>query len=157
MRIDPNPTRVCVDEVSFHAPLLSETEFRQHLSDVLPIHVLQRSLCIRRTMGRCCRNSGSDRSGAWKLTSSTHTRAVQKTWTIRNRYGQIHTVICMPPTVSLSDGRRLTGLRSLRQRYRSRGCLYLRWRWRQGSGAVASRGSGESQRRRGQSTTLKLL
>ena len=41
----PTPNRGCVDEVSFHAPILSEIEFRQHLSAVLPIHVLQRSVC----------------------------------------------------------------------------------------------------------------
>ena len=101
--------------------------------------------CIWRTAGRCCRNSVSDRSRAWKLTSSTHTRAVQKTWTIRNRYDQIHTVICMPPTVSLSDGRRLTWLRDLRPRYAKEG-LYLGCRWSQASGAVASWCSGEATR-----------
>ena len=40
MRIGPNPTRGCVDEVSFHALLLSEIEFWQHLPAVLQIHVL---------------------------------------------------------------------------------------------------------------------
>jgi hypothetical protein len=40
VRIGPNPTRGCVDGVSFHALLLSEIEFRQHLPAVLRIHVL---------------------------------------------------------------------------------------------------------------------
>ena len=40
MRIGPNPIRGYVDEVSFHALLLSETEFRRHLPAVLQIHVL---------------------------------------------------------------------------------------------------------------------
>ena len=42
----------CVDEVSFHAPLLSEMEFRQHLPAVLSIHVLQGRVWIQRTTGR---------------------------------------------------------------------------------------------------------
>ena len=41
---------------------------------------------------------------------STHLRAVQKTWTIQNRYGHRYVEIRIPPTVSVSDGRRLTGL-----------------------------------------------
>jgi len=67
---------VCVNEVSLHVPLRSELEFRQHLPIVLRIHKLLCNCrtCIGRTTGRCCRNSVSDRSGAWKLTSSTHTR-----------------------------------------------------------------------------------
>jgi len=36
-----------------------------------------------------------------------HPRAVQKTWTIRNRYGYRYAKICIFPTVSLSNGRRL--------------------------------------------------
>ena len=44
---------------------------------------------------------------------STHPRAVQITWTIRNRYGRKYAEIRIPTTVSLSDGRRLTGLRDL--------------------------------------------
>jgi hypothetical protein len=35
-----NPTRNCVDGVSFHVLLRSETEFRQHLPAILRIHVL---------------------------------------------------------------------------------------------------------------------
>ena len=42
---------------------------------------------------------------------STHPRAVQKTWTIRRRYGRKYAEIRISLTVSLSDGRRLTGLR----------------------------------------------
>jgi hypothetical protein len=38
--IGPNPTRGCVDGVSFHALLRSDIEFRQHLPVVLRIHVL---------------------------------------------------------------------------------------------------------------------
>ena len=41
---------------------------------------------------------------------STHPRAVQKMWTIRNRYGHRYAEIHIPPTVSISDGRRLTRL-----------------------------------------------
>ena len=66
--------RGCVVEVSFHAPLRFETVFRHHLSVVLRIHTLPCRTCIGRTAGRCCRNSISDRSGAWKLTSSTNPR-----------------------------------------------------------------------------------
>ena len=64
----------CVDGVSFHALLVSETEFQQHLPVVLRIHNLLARTCIWRTAGRCCRNSVSDRSRAWKLTPSTHPR-----------------------------------------------------------------------------------
>jgi hypothetical protein len=38
--ISPNPTHGCVDGVSFHALLRSETEFQQHLPVVFRIHVL---------------------------------------------------------------------------------------------------------------------
>jgi hypothetical protein len=61
-------TRGCVDEVSFHALLWSETKFRQHLPFALPIHVLERRVCIQRTTGRWCRNSISNPSRTWKLT-----------------------------------------------------------------------------------------
>ena len=44
----------------------------------------------------------------------SHTRAVHKTWTIRNRYGYTYANICIFPMVSLSNGRHLTGLRDLR-------------------------------------------
>jgi hypothetical protein len=64
--------RGCVVEVSFHAPLYFEMVFRHHLSVVLWIHTLPCRTCIGRMTGRCYRNSISDRSGAWKLTSSTH-------------------------------------------------------------------------------------
>ena len=142
MRIGPNPTRGCVDEVSFHAPLLSETEFRQHLPAVLPIHVLQGRVCIRRTTGRCCRNSFPDRSGPWKLTH-------QRIHGLSKKRGQSETDTvadtqrCIPTTVSLSDGRRLTGLRTTT--VSKRGQLYLGWRWRKASGVVASRCSGETK------------
>ena len=63
----------------------------------------------------------SDRSRAWKLTPSTHPRAVQKTWTIWNRYGYRYSKICIFPTVSLSNGRRLTRLRDIRTSYGKRG------------------------------------
>ena len=127
MKIGPNPTRGCVDGVSFHALLLSETEFRQHLPAVLQIHVLAGRLCIRRTTGRCYRNSISDPSRAWKLTPSTHPRVVQKTWTIRNRYCDRYAKICIFSTVSLSNGRRLARLREIRTTYGKRGveCLSL--------------------------------
>ena len=54
---------------------------------------------------------GPDRTIQTK--SSTHQRAVQITWTIQNRYGRRYAEIRIPTTVSLSDGRRLTGLRDL--------------------------------------------
>ena len=127
MKIGPNPTRGCVDGVSFHALLLSETEFWQHLPAVLQMHVLAGRLCIPRTTGRCCWNSVSDLSRAWKLTPSTHPPAVQKTWTIRNRYDYRYAKICIFPTVSLSNGRRLARLRDIRTWYGKRGvgCLTL--------------------------------
>ena len=108
MKISHNPTRWCVDMVGFHDPLLAETKFRQHLPAALQIHVLSRRLCIRRTTGRWCRNSGTDRSWPWKLTISTHPWAVQMTWTIRNTYGSIYAKRCIFRTVSLSNGRRLS-------------------------------------------------
>jgi hypothetical protein len=46
--------------------------------------------------------------------SSTDPQAVQKTWTIRNRYGRRYAQKCIPPVVSLSNGRHLTRLRDLR-------------------------------------------
>ena len=35
-------------------------------------------VCIRRTTGRCCRNSVSGRGRTWNTIRSTHTRAVQQ-------------------------------------------------------------------------------
>ena len=98
----------CVDGVSFHGLLRSGSEFRQHLPAVLQIQVLVGRLCIQRTTGRWCRNSDLDRSRPWKLTPSTHPRADQKTWTIRNIYGYSYANICIVSAVSLSNGRRLT-------------------------------------------------
>jgi hypothetical protein len=72
---------------------------------------------------------------------STHPWAVQKTWTIQNRYGHRYAKIRIPPTVSVSDRRRLTGLRTTT--VSKRGPLYLGWRWRKASGVLASRCSGE--------------
>jgi len=144
VRIGPNPTRGCVDEVSFHAQLLSETEFRQHLPVVLLIHVLQRSVYPennREVMPKLY--LGPERN--METNPSTHPQAVQKTWTIQNRYGRRYAKICIPPTVSLSDGRRLTGLRDLRPLYEKEG-LYLECRWSQASGAVPSQCSGEVTR-----------
>ena len=62
--------RGCVDGVSLYGPLRSEAEFRHHLPIVLRIHNLSFGTCI----WWCCRNSVSDRSGSYKLTSSTHGR-----------------------------------------------------------------------------------
>ena len=144
MKIGPNPTRWCVDMVGFHDPLLAETEFRQHLPAALQIHILSRRLCIRRTTGRWCRDSVWDRSRAWKLTSFYASAGCPKTWTVRNRYGCRYAKICIFPTVSLSNGRRLTRLRDLRPWYGKR--LYLGWRCSQASGVVAGRCSGEATR-----------
>ena len=122
MKICPNPTPGCIHMVGFHDPLLAETEFRQHLPAALQIHVLSRRLCIRRTTGRWCQNSGTDRSRSWKLTISTHTWAVQITWTIRNRYRYRYAKICIFRTVSLSNGRRLSYV-SYEHNTKSKGCL----------------------------------
>ena len=57
---------------------------------------------------------------------STHPRTVQKMWTIRNRNARRYAKICIPPKISLSDGRRLTGLhQSTTTDKRKRGDLYL--------------------------------
>ena len=127
MKIGPNPTWGCVDGVSFHALLLSKIEFRQHLPVVLQIHVLEGRLCIWRTTGRCCQNSITDQSRAWKLTTSTHPWVVQKTWTIWNRYGYRYAKICIFSTIPLSNGRRLSRLRDIQIWYGKRGvgCLTL--------------------------------
>ena len=127
MNIGPNPTRGCIDEVRFHALLLSEIEFLQYLPTILQIQVLVEILCIRRTIGRCYRNSISNRSTAWKLTPSTHTQAVQKMWTLQNRYGYRYAKICIFPTMSLSNRRRLARLRDIWTSCRKRGvwCLTL--------------------------------
>jgi hypothetical protein len=42
-------------------------------------YILPARACIRRTTGRCCRNSVLDRSRAWKLTSSTQPRVRLRT------------------------------------------------------------------------------
>ena len=128
----------------FHALLRSGTEFRQHFAAVLQIHVPEERLCIRRTTGKWCRYSISNASRTWKLTPSTHPRAVQKMWTVRNRYGRTYAKFCIFPSVSISNGRRLTRLRDIRTCGTKRGVLYaspcytsckLRWvaqvvRWR---------------------------
>ena len=122
MKIGPNPTRWCVDMVGFHDPLLAETEFRQHLPAALQIHVLSRRLCIRRIIGRWCRNSGTDQSWPWKLNISTHPWDVQMMWTIRNRYGYRYAKICIFPSVSLSNGKHLSYV-SYEHNTKSKGCL----------------------------------
>jgi len=66
-----------------------------------------------------------DRSRAWKLTASTHPQVVQKTWTIRNRYGYRYAKVCIFPTVSLSNGRCLARLRDIRTWYGKKGLLCL--------------------------------
>ena len=66
--------RGCVDGVSFHGLLRSETESRQYLPVVLRIHNLPVRTCIWRTAGRCCRISVSDRTRPWELTPSMHPR-----------------------------------------------------------------------------------
>ena len=51
----------------------------------------------------------------------------QKTWTIQNRYGYRYAKICIFPTVSLLNGRRLARLHHIRTSYGKRGvgCLTL--------------------------------
>jgi hypothetical protein len=110
-------------------------EFRQHLLAVLPIHVPTGRVCIRRTTGRCCRNSDSDGGGTWKLPHSTHSRAVQKNV---DNPKEIPSQICTDShtndCVSLLDGRRLTRLHDLlTTTIRKRGDLYLGWQRRGGS------------------------
>ena len=79
--------------------------------------------------------------------TSTHPRAVQKTWTIRNRYGNRYANTCIPLSVSLSNGRRLTGLRDLRPWLENRGYTYggggvrIARPWRAGA-VVRRRGAG---------------
>ena len=128
-------------------------KFRQHLPAVLQIHVVEGRLCIRRTTGRCCRNSITDRSRAWKLTASTHPRAVQKTWTILNRYGYRYAKICIFPTVSLSNGRCLARLRDIRTWYGKKGLLCLTLL----SCKVTSRGQGGTRRQGGAGSGGKNL
>ena len=55
---------------------------------------------------------------------SMHPRAVQKTWTIQNRYGRRYAKIRIPTTVSLLDGRRLTGLRAGYDRHAQKEVIY---------------------------------
>ena len=113
MRIGPNPTRRYVDEVSLHALLLSETEFPQHLPVVLQIHVLPKKSAYPENNWEVMPKLYLGLEQTIETNPSTHPRAVQKMWTIRNRYGHRYAKICIPPTISLSNGRRLTGLRDL--------------------------------------------
>jgi hypothetical protein len=55
-------------------------------------------------------NSVSDRSRQLKLTPSMHLWAIQKAWTILNRYSYIYAKIFIFPTVSLSNGKHTIGL-----------------------------------------------
>jgi hypothetical protein len=48
--------------------------------------------------------------------SSTHPQAVQKMWMIQNRYGYRYAKVYTPPTISLSNRRRLIGLRKQARR-----------------------------------------
>ena len=136
MRIGPNPTRGCVDEVS-----LCSTPIQDRISAAPP-------RCSPDTHpGRESVYSENNREVVPKLhlrseqnletNPSTHLRAVQKTWTIQNRDGHRYAKIHIPPTVSISDGRCLTGLCTTT--VSERGPLYLGWRWSQASGAVARR------------------
>ena len=103
---------------------------RQNFGSTSPLfskYMFCQGVCIRRTTGRWCRNSVSDRSRPWKLTPPMHPRAVQKMWTIRNRYGYRYAKICIFPTVSLLNGRHLARLRDIWISYgkRGAGCLTL--------------------------------
>ena len=113
--IGPNPTRGCLDEVSFHTLLLSETEFWQHLPAVLQIHVLPKKSAYPENNREVMLKLYLGPEQTMETNPSTHLRAIQKTWTIQNRYGHRYAKIYIPPTVSLSNGRCLTGLRDLRQ------------------------------------------
>ena len=87
-------------------------------------------LCIRRTTGRCYRNSESDRSGAWDqphLRILGLSKNVDNSKQIRFRYAGI----CIPLAVSLSNGRRLTELRDLVTTMIRKEGLYLGSRWSQ--------------------------
>ena len=62
-------------------------------------------------------------------------QAVQKTWTIRNRYGRTYAKFCIFPSVSISNGRRLTRLRDIQTCGTKSGlllyaspCYLVRWR-----------------------------
>jgi hypothetical protein len=72
-------------------------------------------------MPKLCLRSDQD----METNSSTDPWAVQKPWTIRNRYGQRYAQKCIPPAVSLSDGRHLTRLRDLRPYDQKTGYSYL--------------------------------
>ena len=78
MRIGPNPTRGCVDDVSFHALLLSETEFWQHLPAVLQIHILPKKSAYpennKEVMPKLC--LGPEQT--METNTSTHPHAVKK-------------------------------------------------------------------------------
>ena len=85
--------------------------------------------------GEWCRYSVSNASRTWKLTPSTHPRAVQKTWTIWNRYGRTYAKFCIFPSVSISNGRCLTRLRDIQTCGMKSGlllyaspCYMVRWR-----------------------------
>ena len=153
MRICPNPTRGCVDEVSLHAPLpirdrisaapprcspdtrpARESVYPENNREVLPKLLL-----------------GPERT--METNPSTHPRAVQNTWTIRKRYGRRYAKICIPSTVSLPNGRRLTGLRAGYDRHAQKEVIYTKgvgevrlagqWRidavaWRRSAGRTAT-------------------
>ena len=63
--------------------LRSETEFRQHLPAVLQIHVPKKEIVYPKYAPY---------------------QAVQKMWTIRNRYGHTYAKIFIYPTISPSNG-----------------------------------------------------
>ena len=107
--------RGCVDGVSFHALLLSETEFQQHLPAVLQIHVLPKKSAYPENNREVMPKLYLRPEQTMETNPSMHPRAVQK-----HGQSETDTVVDMqkiriPTTVSLSDGRRLTGLRDLRQ------------------------------------------
>jgi hypothetical protein len=91
---------------------------------------------------------------------STHPQAVQKTWMIQNRYGYRYAKVCTPPTVSLSNGRRLIGLheRAGRENIYTKGGggVRLEGPWRLGA-VVRRRGAGRLETTRKMTGVRQVL
>jgi hypothetical protein len=108
----PEPSRIRI-LVSFHAPIRSRQNFGS-TSSLFSKYTSEYADCVSReqqeVMPKLCLKSDQN----METDSSTDPRAVQITWTIRNRYSRRYEQKCIPPAISLSNGRLLTRLRDLR-------------------------------------------
>ena len=125
MRIGPNPTQGCVDGVIFHV----NSDPRRNFGSTSPLfskYTSRRGGCVSGEQ------QGGDAETISQIEVDMETNPIYASSGCPNNVDNSKEIRSFP-TVSLSNGRRLTRLRKLRHKYKAR--LYLGWRWSEASGA----------------------